>query len=239
MKFKNKLLILLFIFITLFTFLYMTNVKALTFDEVEFKEVPNDILDKVFNTNKYKSGDYYTIIGLCPKDKPQASSHPEIITEYAVLFVKKSLNIVPYLNGGIESGGIQLMFQGKDNTNTVRSFASDDIFYYGIGSDNNFWDYRSSTYNSYYFEFKLQDKTVYLWSDIDIRKNWNNNEPFFQPPVVEEPEPPILAPLLEVKEMEKANLQIRVIIPLIIVVVVSFLGLRKALQMLSTILRRS
>lgn len=76
-----------------------------------------------------------------------------------------------------------------------------------------------------------------LYSNVNLYKN--DCSLFFQAPVVEEKPAGVIAPLLEAEEMEKANLQIRVIIPLILVVVVSFLGLRKALKMLSQILHRS
>lgn len=85
-------------------------------------------------------------------------------------------------------------------------------------------------------QIELSTGRIVVCSSHEVKKS--DGTIFFQNPVVEKRQG-VLAPLLETKEMEKTNLQIRVIIPLIIVVVVSFLGLRKALQMLSTILRRS
>ena len=59
-------------------------------------------------------------------------------------------------------------------------------------------------------------------------------------PFVPTPQPTTLAEIMEVEKTEKKTIQeILGVLPLIIVVVVSFLGLRKALKMLLTFLNRS
>ena len=74
-------------------------------------------------------------------------------------------------------------------------------------------------------------------SSFDIYDN-NGNLVFQVPPQVEEVQG-ILAPVVEKVEMSQTLSEIVKLLPLIIVVVVSFLGLRKALQMLFKVLRTS
>lgn len=78
----------------------------------------------------------------------------------------------------------------------------------------------------------ITSSSVFI-SSVDIYKDVNKNEIFFQ-------KPPIPA-LVEIMKQEKAEMktiqEILGILPLILVVVVSFLGLRKALSWLLTLLR--
>ena len=85
--------------------------------------------------------------------------------------------------------------------------------------------------------------SVQDWGDLtpspDVVFNCNENiyteegELFF-------PQPPLsLGEIVETSQMEKVLQQIVTILPLILVVVVSFLGLRKALQMLLTLLHQA
>lgn len=81
--------------------------------------------------------------------------------------------------------------------------------------------------------FQSSSKIVY--SSLNIYTSLEKNEIFFQvsPPTV-------LEQVMEVEMTEKKTIQeILGVLPLTIVVVVSFLGLRKALRMLVTFLRRS
>lgn len=84
-----------------------------------------------------------------------------------------------------------------------------------------------------YYEDKGNNE--YLFKNI---KAYDNDTLFFLPT----PPPPTplthLAPVVEKVEMEETLKEIIQILPLILVVVVFFLGLRKALQMLSTLLHR-
>ena len=73
-------------------------------------------------------------------------------------------------------------------------------------------------------------------SSKDVYKDNTFNDVFFQSP----PKPTSLMEVMSVEMEEKRTVQeILGILPLIIVVVVSFLGLRKALRILVTFLRRS
>lgn len=83
------------------------------------------------------------------------------------------------------------------------------------------------------------DATFYapFYSNKDKQelRNEGNANPF-----VPTPQPTTLAEIMEVEKTEKKTIQeILGVLPLILVVVVSFLGLRKALKMLSTFLNRS
>lgn len=72
-------------------------------------------------------------------------------------------------------------------------------------------------------------------SSVDIYTDVNKSDVFFQKPLV-----PVLVGIMDREKAEKMTVQeILGVLPLIIVVVVSFLGLRKALRMLVTFLRRS
>lgn len=72
-------------------------------------------------------------------------------------------------------------------------------------------------------------------SSVDIYTDVNKSDVFFQKPLV-----PVLVGIMDREKAEKMTVQeILGVLPLTIVVVVSFLGLRKALRMLVTFLRRS
>lgn len=80
-------------------------------------------------------------------------------------------------------------------------------------------------------------------SNYDIYDE-NNELVFPQPPVeeetpVEEKQEITLAPIVEEVETEKTLMEVVGILPLIIVVVVSLVGLRKALKILLTVLKRA
>ena len=98
------------------------------------------------------------------------------------------------------------------------------------------------TIDSFNIDNKGNNYITYSTSDISID---NGEKTFFYHPVGEKPVPEepapvgVLAPLLDKEKMKETTLQIRVILPLIIVILVSFLGLRKALKLLQTILNRS
>ena len=72
-------------------------------------------------------------------------------------------------------------------------------------------------------------------SSVDIYTDVNKSDVFFSKPLV-----PVLVGIMDREKAEKMTVQeILGVLPLILVVVVSFLGLRKGLRMLVTFLRRS
>lgn len=101
---------------------------------------------------------------------------------------------------------------------------------YVLSSNNSSWElYKQKGYLGIYY---AKEKIIY--SNIDIYNGIKSDDIFFQAP----PQG-ILAPIVEGTKMETTLQEVIHLLPLIIVVVVSFLGLRKALQMLSTLLRRA
>ena len=93
----------------------------------------------------------------------------------------------------------------------------------------------------FYKEYKNDLSLFIIYSDFDIC--YPDGEVFFQSPVPKLTLRPILEQTNQegtnlVEEMPKVMQEITTIIPLTLVVVVSCLGLRKALRMLSTLLHR-
>lgn len=117
-------------------------------------------------------------------------------------------------------------------------YASSDIEYFSNESDSSFF----ALINQYY-HCGVSEHT-YIAANHDI-KNTTNDEPegsvAFMEPVTKNGT--TLAPVIQ-REKTKGTLQavlkeIIAILPLILVVVVSLIGLRKALKMLSQLLHRS
>ncbi len=221
MKFKNKFLLLIILTFSFILFFNINNVKGATYDLSTISHITNGanwaIADCTTSQNKI------------------------------LLFVCKEYPKYNYicLNNFSRNGCLCA-------TTSQYSFRhSGSMYVYNLNDDGSFsliGTIGAEGSNDY-----VIDNVIY--SSVDIYYTSEHDEPvtasklFFQQPPLETlifqypPEEPVLATIMEekeiTKEMEKTNLQIRVIIPLIIAVVVSFLGLRKALQMLSTILRRS
>lgn len=117
-------------------------------------------------------------------------------------------------------------FNGDENT-TLK------IFKY----ENNKWvEYGESGIYSL-----IGEDSMVINSCIDLLKyeeDFNKDEGFFYKPLPLETQG-TLAPIIHKVETKGTMMEIIQILPLIIVVLVSFLGLRKALKMLSTLLNRS
>lgn len=125
---------------------------------------------------------------------------------------------------------------------------SEELYFYVIGDKL----YSSIKCEPYYVEFdysgnirtELQGSYNQVYAISRGKPNiYSNRDVYFgaSKDVVFFHVPPqgILAPIVEGTKMETTLQEVIHLLPLIIVVVVSFLGLRKALQMLSTLLRRA
>ena len=126
------------------------------------------------------------------------------------------------------------------NNNTISFYSrkggvqSLNVYYYD--SSLNFVD--SKTFSADFMQYvTLVDVPSYFKSDVTICVSSSDStvvEPFFQSA------PSVLYQVMEQEKTEKKTIkEILGVLPLILVVVVSFLGLRKALQMLLSFLRRS
>ena len=120
----------------------------------------------------------------------------------------------------------------SDNGDTVHLYGNFDL--YKIKGSS--YDYESTkNYNSSVADGSNNVGTLsqFTYSTFTIYTNSTKEKVFFQGPSV-------LVKIMKTELAEKKTVQeILGVLPLIIVVVVSFLGLRKALQMLSTLLRRA
>lgn len=131
----------------------------------------------------------------------------------------------------------------SDKCYTVRSYDENKFYYYTFSSSNmhNVLPYLQSWDLSHYFtsvgvssSYKFGPEYTYL-SNFDIKDE--NDEVVFQGASQ------VLATQIKTQvqgiQLQEVIQEIIQILPLIIVVVVSFLGLRKALSLLLTLLRRS
>lgn len=144
--------------------------------------------------------------------------HYPAIDGYRVIFIEnKENNKNCYINTSLGYGsreGIKLN--------------SGYIIYYEFSSDFSFLG-RSEGDIGYYTEDKGNDE--YLFRNINA---YDGDTLFFQGTPLS-----TLALIVEKTETEETLLQILKILPMILVLVVCFLGLRKALQMLSTLLHQA
>lgn len=217
MKLQNKILLMLIIAFSFILFFNISNVKASN-DIIPTRIENETLFNLIYETDEYLSGNYVFYIA-----HPTNSS-----SELTVMFLKYSDDLKVYVDNF--SGSEYRVYYNK-------SVQRVNYSYYKNGTTlNKNWSGNASSDTFGY------SSTAEFYSNFDIYNDNTYTTLFFQVPVVEEPTQEtqgIIAPLLDQQKMEETTLQIRVIIPLIIVVVVSFLGLRKALKMLSQILHRS
>lgn len=117
-------------------------------------------------------------------------------------------------------------FIGYKDVNNLDKVETGGKFYFG-NIVNNEWVYSGYVPTGGFYE----SKGILVYSNQDVIHDKEGNV-FFQVA------PPILARVVEQVEMKVTMREIIQILPLIIVVVVSLVGLRKALQMLLRLLRR-
>lgn len=210
MKFKNKFLLLIILVFAFLIFFNISNVKATTYDLTTISYINNGA--------NWAFADCTT---------SQGKNLLFVCREHT-----KGYNYLIY-NKKSRDGCLAA------TKNNYSNASSGDLYVYSLNSDGSI-SFIGSTGSEGSNDYII-DKVIYSSTDIYYLDNKGTSLFFQQTPkeTVTSIYLSELTPLLKVEEMEKTNLQIRVIIPLIIVVVVSFLGLRKALQMLSTILRRS
>lgn len=112
------------------------------------------------------------------------------------------------------------------NNNTISSTCEMDEYEYRDGAWRFIKTYSANTNNG----AGPQD---FVYASVNVYSDVNKSDVFFQYP------PQTLSQIMEVEAENKATVQeILGVLPPILVVVVSFLGLRKALKMLLTLLRR-
>lgn len=102
-------------------------------------------------------------------------------------------------------------------------------YYVEFDNEGNIERELQGTYNQVY---AYADGKPNIYSNRDVYASASKDMLFFQVP-------PLLAPVVEKMKMKITLQEVVQLLPTILVVVVSFLGLRKALQVLSRILRQS
>lgn len=113
------------------------------------------------------------------------------------------------------------------NNNTMSSTCEMDEYEYKDGAWRFIKTYSANTYNG----AGPQD---FVYASVNVYSDVNKSDIFFQHP------PQTLSQIMEVEAEKKVTIQeILGVLPLTIVVAVSFLGLRKALRMLVTFSRHS
>ena len=234
---KKILYKLLLIFILLACMLLITNTKSFASDGSSDNTLiindntyimPDWFFTKkyrlFFTTNGYLSGNYgsyrYGAFIACsdtPFSVEAGKETPNVLTS--------SSEILCYR---IAQSGYN---KNQDFDFSSVSYGDDCILYY-VDYDGNQASYVCTEY--YYYDF---------YSNFDILDN-NGNVVFQQPPLEEETpvvekQETTLAPIVEGMETKKTLAEVVGILPLIIVVVVSLVGLRKALKMLLGVLHRA
>lgn len=139
---------------------------------------------------------------------------------YSYLFFNDNLD-VKFLNGGLtissSSGRFKIYACSPGDSHWVTSANAPD------GYETSTWDSSSSPV------------VIDCHSDLLVYKSkFVDQEDFFLTPL-----PLVLAPIMEVTPMEGVLQEIVEILPIVLMIIVGLIGLRKALQMLSVVLHRS
>lgn len=164
-------------------------------------------------------------------------------------FTEEQVKIIKSVYAQYSSKGNSYVCRYHANLITMYIYdSSTDLFFYVLNGDL----YSNIKCSPYYINFSssgvINDEgqgsynQVYahadgkpnIYSNRDVYLGASRDTIFFQAP----PQG-MLAPIVEGTKMETTLQEVIHLLPLIIVVVVSFLGLRKALRMLSTLLRRA
>ena len=130
-----------------------------------------------------------------------------------------------------------------NNSLSITHDESFDTYCFDDSITGKMFKYQNNTWEEYGEQgtYSLSAGSMVVNSCIDLlgySNDFNNPEGFFYKPLPLETQG-TLAPVVHKVEMQGVLKEILLIIPLIIVVVVSFLGLRKALKTLFQVLRRS
>ncbi len=217
MNFKNCLYKVVFVMILLFILLGFKNVFASDVSQEYNTFICNDLTYYFTFPKDYTNGSDYSIV----------RNDDEIVfmwyPENSFLAATYGAMMRPYTDLTFESViNYSVAIIDYDDTNPNTTF---DFYNTSNVNLNNSWG---------------QDISEILFSTLDVyNKYGQEGEVFFQQtPLIIQTR---LAPIVEKKQgaMEMALKEIIAILPMILVVVVSFLGLRKALRMLSMLLHRS
>lgn len=237
---NNKLLfILLFIFFILF-FIFTNSTSAYTQEYNGYTFfMPDNIIEEIKNSkeiiSEFDDDNYYHAVVF-------SSYHNRL----QIFFYPKDK--VSFIYSGIKYGDSLWAVPNSASdlivyTCTVSSF---NLIEHTIDLGNNSFirkTFSSSTENAL-LTYNPSDNYFYFVGNIPLYKDanksslWCDTFDFFQQPPQEVAPQMVLAPIVEEMEMEVTLKEIIQILPLIIVIVVSFLGLRKALQMLLSLLHR-
>lgn len=223
--FKNKIfLTLLFslIIISFYSSVFAYS-ETFTYNDLNYSFFVNDnCWNKIIELEEYKSGEYNYFIYT-----------ENQITH--ICFFKKSDNINLYLDmSGIGSS--------KCNFNGDLSSITGYIEYRINESGSGLSLYSSNATRFSWSNFYTTGRTLYMITNMDVYTDSSLTDFFFKAPqITVEPETKeILAETLEeTLKAENPQKEIIQILPLIIVVVASLVGLRKALKMLLAVLHRS
>jgi len=209
MKLKITLVFLLCIFLTC---LFDFSIVFGSSGGYTYVSPPQEVIDLIHTIPEYSSGEYEFFL----KYKDGV---------YNVYFLEKTyISENTFVHLGSDSSGIPAIF--------IENYSPTFITRYNIS--NNTLSVRGSTDGRKLGQSFVTENCLYMYSSIPIYADGSKETIFFQePPTV------ILAPVLRTVEMKEVLKEILGLIPIVMIVVVSYLALRKALQTLVIFLKTS
>ena len=183
----------------------------------------------LFSVKSFASTETFTFTGFDNVEYEISYFPNDRISEFEHFILIKSTGIYKYhifaFNGElhIDRTTYSGLFIPKSVDRSYSLFSyRDDNLWYEIGQQE--YSFSGTT-----------DKIIYSCLDLSSYKNeLNGTEDFFSNPL-----PVTLAPVVEKTHLEEVLTEILKILPVVLLTLVGLIGLRKALAMLSTLLRRS
>ena len=216
---NNKKLFFIFLFILGFMFLLSSKNFAFTYDNVEF---PDFVVDEFDSSESWADWDILII--------KEVSSNDVVYKFYF-----SPAGVYDKYYDSVVSGGLlqhQIKFRElSQNTYKVAAFYSTASNSYTTGPTS--WTNSAGQAVTFCAFYDSSDTTVFTSVDIADEQN---NVVFPAPPHTVEATA-ILAPVVQQTEMSQTLSEMVNLLPTVLVIVVSFLGLRKGLRMLFKVLR--
>lgn len=258
----NKKILLFFI---VFLFLLIINTSksfALEGVEYNYSNIKYSFEQDTYNTSYIDS---YLEVGQSPfeafgkivdyfhnKNPESIKVSSDDLPEKAVMFkmvalkgenneTTKTYYMFYFSDGVVLPEGNQTSWGNAINSNVARFYPQGSIDFIGVVGPSGVYfrdaELNNITYGNLYFTSFVYAEDVYISaSTYDIMDKDGINVVFHQPTLGKVT---TLAPVVNKVEMSPVLKEIIAILPLILVVVVSLIGLRKALKMLSQLLHRS
>lgn len=205
---------------------YLYDYKLTTNDDI------NNLVSKIEKDSRVTSGDYYYFIGYNRGDycyNAYLVKKDSISNNLNLVFGGWSGNLdnqehfyILLSPNDLKSEGNLILYSGN-NGYAINKYENSNNNYYGI-LITGYFDSNNKVY-TFPFATNFEGKIIKSCSN-------DSEKVFFKAPI------PLVA-LVKEEELTQVMKEILVILPMILVVMVSYLGLRKALSMLSMLLRQS